>query len=330
MSDEAEGIKREIVETIDATLQEKQQEILLLKSVHTWFDLFFGKLAEMEPHLPSITRDRVKGIQPEVAEEQQAILRMIRQRRIIEYLRGYLNEEYKGFRFEMLCGNYEGALRTLRWILETSVYAVEFQMDKPTASIYRDMLANPPKSITERIDPTFEFKLTISEFQERLDVMEKYGRPKLKEILSKISILRNAREWKKNDPSIDRDDLRSMIRGLYSDLSKYVHYSKETTIHSPRRWVAFDEGEFFVGRYNKMVFHEAYAFSVAVLDSIILLLALLDAWYFGYDTFHKYVKALEREFTALLEFIKTNEKLIPSHVFLPKTKQVIECALNVA
>lgn len=327
---DVEKIRKEIVGTIDATLKEKAHENLLLASIHTWFDLFFGGLAKTEKHVASITHGKYTRDHTELSNIQRTILDMIKNRRIVPILYEDLKEEYKGFRFEMLCGNYEGALRSLRWMLETSIYAVEFQMDKDRADIFGSLVSDPPVSLKGAVEPDEHLVRTFEQFEERMTVFEKYRQPKLDEILSKILILTNIKDWRKTDPSIDRGELRNKIRNLYSFLSKYVHYSKETTLQSPRHRVAFLEEEFFVGRYNKMAFNETYTISMQVLDSIMLLLALLDAWYFGYRSFHEYVKALSHEFRMLLRFIETNEKLEPSYDFLPMTKQVIQKALNLA
>lgn len=324
---DVEEVRKEITETVDLTIREKAHENLLLKGMHSWFGLFFGSLAKAEQHLPSLTNGKYTDI-TKLSEGQRTLLQTIKNGRIIPVMYTYLDQEYKGFRFDMLCGNYEGALRTLRWMLETAIHAVEFQTDQPRATIYRDLLVNPPQDISMIIRPEDQQAYMIIAFEERMIVMEKYRRPTMQEILSKIPILKNSKEWKKTDPSIDRNILRNTIHGLYALLSRYAHYSKETTLRSARHRIAFLEGESLVGRYNKLAFSETYTISMNVLDSIVLLLALLDAWYFGYQCFHEYVRALNHEFGMLLGFIRVNE-IPPSYLYLPKTKEVIVKALSI-
>jgi len=54
---------------------------------------------------------------------------------------------------------------------------------------------------------------------------------------------------------------------------------------------------------------------------------LMDSWFYGYKSFHEYVKAMEQDYGILLQYIEQNDKLVKTCPYLPRTKRSILEAL---
>lgn len=308
---DASSIRTRIMNDIDTTIKLYSGKVILLENTLKVISSNFEDEEAIRSHIEYLINQELANPESADSEFKEDLLLAIHNNRIFPVVFGHVRREFDGFVIDLLCGNYESGLRTLRWILETCIYATEYQSSEIKGSSYveyvLDLLreGDTPVLVEDKIANDYYFMIT--KFYARIEVMEKYKPPEFKELLDKIPILKNDKDWHNKDPSVDRSILKNRIRKLYASLSRYSHYSKKSSSSNPRRMMLM--GDITSTRFSLPMLGESYRLAIEVLDCILLLFFLLDTWFYGYDSFHAYVKAKKQEFESVLAFINENENL---------------------
>ena len=126
----------------------------------------------------------------------------------------------------LLIGNYESVYRSLRWIVEASVFWADMQLDGQSApEQFKWYYGQRGKLNESEYDRMFHELFTIgsARFEERLLFREKFRRLTAGEILNGLKFAGS------NHPTgVEPSVVKKSLREIYSNLSEYSHLTLAT------------------------------------------------------------------------------------------------------
>ncbi len=185
---------------------------------------------------------------------------------------------------ELLIADYEGAYRSLRWMLETTAYWADMQSGYPTSTEFFEAYYDEWKGASrEDFGDAVEDirRVTKARFHERLIFKDRYRRLDLQEVLNNLIVLKG-----QDEKGVPRSSIRQNIRDAYSFFSAYSHFTGETLPmmgEDPPYGHSFYEG----GAYNRDSSKECLGKMWNVLDLLIILTLLVETHFLDYSSPHE-------------------------------------------
>lgn len=189
--------------------------------------------------------------------------------------------EFMAFLSELQTADYGGSARTLRWILETTLKACEFQTNplRPTAGLLISKYTSMIRAKAKRKQVQFfmhQHNAWIS-FLERLRVYEETKRiaPSFRELVNKL----RGREIFKHAPK-----LADELKRIYEALSNYVHPSVSKIADQ------LEEKKPPIPRFDIEEFEGIYSLAVKTLDIIEFVYVEALSHYHGFKDSRKFLE----------------------------------------
>jgi len=205
---------------------------------------------------------------------------------------------------------YESVPRSLRWMIEATVFWAEMQLDASSAhdqfQWYYEQRDKINKKEYRRVWDQIHYT-SSARFEERLLFREKYRRPGLGEVLNNLRFSKV-----KAEGDLDPTKIKKTLRTLYSEFSQYSHVTLET-VHE--LYYGYLHGDF--------AFYQDYSFDQQAsdrsllnlwntVDNLLALIILTEAEFLGYGTPKAFIQAVTgRTPTAELVDKKKLGTLVP-------------------
>ena len=185
---------------------------------------------------------------------------------VISSVIGICIAEFQNYLYEVQVGAYNGAIRTLRYILEVTIDCCLFQIDDNTHTINE---LNKFAINKDYVRSYMNYHNNWVSFIERYKLYEDTRRiaPSFREKINKI----NTKNIFKEAPI-----LQSKIKDVYSELSSYIH----PNIQKITKHIIYNTLP--PPNYDKIEFFNAYNTGLEILDIICYLLIKTISHYYGF------------------------------------------------
>ncbi|MGB9831344.1 MAG: hypothetical protein ACPLSP_04635 [Fervidicoccus fontis] len=289
-------IEEQIAKIVKETINQRGKEILMLSNIK---DLYFHLSSSV--FLDASNNKRIKQVVEEKTGDSQelfdsvfrSVIVKLSGQSFIPFMMSEVDREYQSFMLEMITGAYESAKRTLRWILETTIWSYAFQ-------------ALRSGSLSELVDETIEEQrshsninlcrekeqeITSNVYVVLLQFKEMFQfRPPISKIVDKISFL-------------EKERIKKELNKLYGNLSKHVHFTPESTIMIKPSDIKQPFSPLF-GKFDQNLFDDTFNLAVDVFDVLFALLLCTNASYFNYPSVKEYIQDYDQK-EALLKLTKS-------------------------
>ncbi len=184
----------------------------------------------------------------------------------------------------LIIGSYRNVARSLRWILETLLFSILIN-NKKSSDIYNEINNMHTNIDKKKFKELLTFSNTESKvvFAERLKMKYEYGKPTFGSMVNDLTYFENIREL----PSI-----REELKTLHQEFSSIVHVSVETIEQSVYHTTRADYSIFQTFEFNQEKFDLTIQKVWRVVDLVITLIIMNQAYFYQYPTPRDYVSAL--------------------------------------
>jgi hypothetical protein len=190
----------------------------------------------------------------------------------------------------LIIGNYNSIPRSLRWILESTIFWASMQDEsRDSTEAFDDYCRHLPISKTK-------FKYLRGELRQvnyellvqRLSLKDEWH-VSFRDIVSKIGVIKtNSNFFKKvRDFSFDKK-----IHSLYHHFSTYEHITFETLSEIDDS-LRSDFASYMNYRYNREAFLPLLSYMWITLDLVLSIMVLTIAKFYGYKTGKRFIRRLE-------------------------------------
>jgi hypothetical protein len=308
----AKSVSEQLMKIVNETLQQRGDKILLLDDFKT--DLFRFVLAPTsKKHIKRIIEEKIGGSQKLCDLIFNFVTAELEGRNIMPFVLAEIDREYQSFMAEMVSGAYEGAKRTLRWMLETMVWTCIFQSSFGRSSI--EELINEAMKELEKHNLSENFNLgeetdrerqiTYAYFAGILYFKEMFRPPSIGDVLDKITMLKKTK-------------VKEEIRKLYKNLSKHAHPTPESTYLTIKETNPMQSFSTLFGKFDEKLFDDAFNLAVNVFDAVFALSLCINASCFNYSTVEEYVQDIPEK----SELKNLEDRLRDHNLTLNLTKEI--------
>ena len=297
------------LENLRKTRQECQQKLDELTSFITTFQTF-GFLFVLPEVLTGLSiRASLEKVGEKTLETRDKEISSFLENNEVIGLSGQMClSELSIYLSELQCAGYSASARTLRWILETTVRACEFQTDhaQPTveklAEEYLKIARGEIKQ--EGILDFLSRHNAMASFLERIHIYESNPRiaPSFRETVNQL----NSRGIFSEFP-----ELTKKLKDMYDELSRHVHPCTRRMIRilKEKNKGAFPE-------FDKDEFHKIYSLGIDVVDMILFLYIKAISHYYTAEDYKEFMNLIATRTEVPLEFASCLRKLKFSSVLV--------------
>lgn len=208
----------------------------------------------------------------------------------------------------LMCGNYKSVYRSLRWIIEATIFWAEMQTDLEKAKTYFQDYYEQRDNLTKS-----EYQILLREItsvssailEERLFLKDKYKLVRIEDALRSIRVL-------KNRPEYDGSKLRNSLSKAYRKFSGYSHMSLETVIEIRYEKLHRDFAFYQDYEYSRPLCESSIEASWRTIDLVMSLIILVQSWFMDFEVPQMLIEELGPTTTylkSLLRKIPASEKL---------------------
>lgn len=272
------------------TRKERSDEIQILSNHAYFFALLF---TEIENHL---FKKSIRRLDSEKLA-QEILNNLYDYNQLLSSTVHLIINELFSLIFEIQVGAYNGAARTLRYILETSVNVCSFQLekDRPTSKDlfekYDSIFSNGTDNIMKLQTLLLQQNIWL-QFKERLKTYEQVKRPTFKTTLSQLNF-----KEKSKFPTIFKT-----LTDLYDELCDYVHLSLEKIkiLEKTKKPLMPD--------YDPEDFDKIYALTVNTMDIIQVLYLKAVSHFLGFSNIRLFLEHFAKITTLTPNYIAQLQK----------------------
>jgi hypothetical protein len=307
-----ESVKKQLTEIVDETLQQRGDQILLLDDFKTVLN-HFALAPTSKKHIKRIIEEKIGGSQKLCDLTFNLVTAKLEGRNIMLFVSTEIDREYQSFMVEMISGAYEGAKRTLRWMLETMVWTCIFQSSFGRSSI-EELINEAMKELkNHNLSENFnlkeeierEWQITYAYFAGILYFKEIFRPPSIGDVLDKITMLKKTK-------------VKEEIRKLYKNLSKHAHLTPESTYLTIKENNPMKPTSTLFGKFDEKLFDDTFNLAVNAFDAVFALSLCINASCFNYSTVEEYVQDIPEK----SELKNLEDRLRDHNLTLNLTKEI--------
>jgi hypothetical protein len=208
-------IDKSILETLKTRSKELED---LFETAKILEDYFLSELILTDAHISNITGGKFGSKFGLSLKYKQCIEMVYLENTVLDLILNLLSELGESLR-SMLIGNYGSVSRSLRWIVEYTIFWVYMQNDRKESAKHR-FERYYEESMTKRYFnylSTQVFDINACKLEERLHFKEEYGRPTFDDMRKSLSMFDNAPK--------EIQEIPEKIKKLYHEFSSMIHVS---------------------------------------------------------------------------------------------------------
>ena len=239
----------------------------------------------VEIHYDKISSNQIKSIK-KISKQQRKILELTINHYSINEISFDIWSELGAAIRSCIIGDHRSVIRSLRWILESMLFWVNFQVKQEdiATTIYNDYVQEK-FSEKEFLDLFNEIRITHrAKIEERVLMKEKYMKPSFGELVKDLEDLRYI------DPKMI-EHIKNELREAYTSYSSLSHISINTLQEFYNDKLRSDYAFFQSYEYNKKSFSKVVANLWFCIDLFVSFFTLTSVHFFSYKTCREFVDA---------------------------------------
>jgi hypothetical protein len=279
---------KSMISCLKRSLKNEKEIDILIETVAK-IELFVIESVTYEPHIDLISEGNFTSLKSLNINNKRYMILVNKGYLLLEFYFDIFREIGEAIR-SMLIGNYHSISRSLRWIIESSVFFADMQSDNLVAiesyKYYKEEIDLTKQNFDFLRNYTYNSKSEL--ISERLFLKEKWKKYNLSDMIHNKILSENIKFGKPKGYS-----LKENINELYKQFSGYEHISEES-LSELYYTLRTDYALFMNYRYDEDKFQLALNDLWQVIDIILSIAILGGCFFYGYSNTKEFLGKIQR------------------------------------
>jgi hypothetical protein len=280
---------KSMIGCLKRSLNKNGQEIEILIETVAKIELFMIESKNYEPHIDYISEGKFTSLKSLNINNKRYMILVNKGYLLSEFYFDILREIGEAIR-SMLIGNYHSISRSLRWIIESSVFFADMQSDNIIANesyqYYIEEIDFTKQNFDYLRSHIYNSKSEL--ISERLFLKVKWKKYNLEDMINNKILSENIKFSKPKGYT-----LKENIKKLYNQFSGYEHISEES-LSELYYTLRTDYALFMNYRYDEDNFQLALEDLWQVIDIILSIAILGGCFFYGYSNTKEFLGKIQK------------------------------------